>query len=377
MSILSGSLAERIQPAVVFHDTYTIQKILTEYAEQYPIHSIQVIATNGEVLSTIHHHQNALPFIQYLLDWLYFREPVTVQIQHQHQHQHQHQQQQQQQQQQNFGQLVVYGNASAHVSFFYTILLALTISFILLLALLFWSANAVYRHLMKAVNPLVQTTQTISTNKNYQLHLPSSEISEFQEINRVIKELLDKIEASTRALQHENHQFSYQARHDGLTQLPNREYFHQMLAQSFAQGTQDSIALLFIDNDNFKEINDRHGHAAGDAMLLEMAKRLRQSLHQHDFVSRLGGDEFAIIVKNIEDHHDLIRISENSLHCCRQPLIFNHHPIYFSFSIGIALAQSASSPEMLINNADMAMYKAKQLAQHWYIFTEHGHTAKG
>lgn len=107
---------------MVFHDTYTIQKILTEYAEQYPIHSIQVIATNGEVLSTIHHHQNALPFIQYLLDWLYFREPVTVEIQHQ---------------QQNFGQLVVYGNASTHVSFFYTILLALTISFILLLALLF------------------------------------------------------------------------------------------------------------------------------------------------------------------------------------------------------------------------------------------------
>ncbi|QIZ60465.1 diguanylate cyclase [Acinetobacter indicus] len=362
LSILSGSLAERIQPAVVFHDTYTIQKILAEYAEQYPIHSIQVIVTNGEVLSTIHHHQNALPFIQYLLDWLYFREPVTVEIQHQ---------------QQNFGQLVVYGNASTHVSFFYTILLALTISFILLLALLFWSANAVYRHLMKAVNPLVQTTQTISTNKNYQLRLPSSEISEFQEINRVVNELLDKIEASTRALQHENHQLSHQARHDGLTQLPNREYFHQMLAQSFAQGTQDSIALLFIDNDNFKEINDRHGHAAGDAVLLEMAKRLRQALNQHDFVSRLGGDEFAIIVKNIEDHHDLIRISENLLHCCRQPLIFNHHPIYFSFSIGIALAQSASSPEMLINNADMAMYKAKQLAQHWYIFAEHGRMAKG
>lgn len=70
-----------------------------------------------------------------------------------------------------------------------------------------------------------------------------------------------------------------------------------MLAQSFAQGTQDSIALLFIDNDNFKEINDRHGHAAGDAVLLEMAKRLRQALNQHDFVSRLSGDEFAIIVK--------------------------------------------------------------------------------
>ncbi|WP_228278746.1 hypothetical protein [Acinetobacter indicus] len=60
---------------------------------------------------------------------------------------------------------------------------------------------------MKAVNPLVQTTQTISTNKNYQLRLPSSEISEFQEINRVVNELLDKIQASTRALQHENHQF--------------------------------------------------------------------------------------------------------------------------------------------------------------------------
>lgn len=287
---------------------------------------------------------------------------MTVEIQHQ---------------QQNFGQLVVYGNASTHVSFFYTILLALTISFILLLALLFWSANAVYRHLMKAVNRLVQTTQTISTNKNYQLRLPSSEISEFQEINRVVNELLDKIKVSTRVLQHENHQLSHQARHDGLTQLPNREYFHQMLAQSFAQGTQDSIALLFIDNDNFKEINDRHGHAAGDAVLLEMAKRLRQALNQHDFVSRLGGDEFAIIVKNIEDHHDLIRISENLLYCCRQPLIFNHHPIYFSFSIGIALAQSASSPEMLINNADMAMYKAKQLAQHWYIFAEHGRMAKG
>jgi diguanylate cyclase (GGDEF)-like protein len=126
-------------------------------------------------------------------------------------------------------------------------------------------------------------------------------------------------------------------------------------------------ALFFIDNNNFKDINDQYGHLAGDAVLQEMANRLKTSLRQDDFIARLGGDEFAILIRNISKTEHLAKISENLLKCCEQPLQFEQHEIHFSFSIGIASTEQAHSPEDLITAADSAMYKAKTLQQGWYF----------
>ena len=352
LHILSEALGERIQPAVVFKDQITIAQILAEYSEQYPIRSIQVLDNQNRSLAQVKHPESPTFSSQVVLDHLFFNQPATINIQHD---------------QENYGKLIVYGNSSALVSFFYKLLLGLALGFLMMLAVLFWSVSTLYQHLMRSLQPIVETAQMISEEKNYQLRLADSDIQEFQELNIAFNELLEKIHTSSQQLQTENIKLSHQAHHDELTQLPNRHYFYQTLFNLFDSKHREHIALFFIDNNNFKDINDQYGHLAGDAVLQEMAKRLKSNLRQHDFITRLGGDEFAIIVHNIQQPQQLASICEHLLSCSKAPLIFEKAEIHFSFSIGIAFAKNAASPEELITQADSAMYRAKTLPHHWFI----------
>ncbi|SPL71755.1 putative diguanylate cyclase YdaM [Acinetobacter stercoris] len=106
----------------------------------------------------------------------------------------------------------------------------------------------------------------------------------------------------------------------------------------------------------------------GDEVLKEMANRLNSRTRKDDFVARLGGDEFAIILNSITKVDQLIVFAENLIKCCETPLYYQDLSIQFSFSLGIALSDNASSPEDLISQANQAMYKAKTLQHHWYIY---------
>lgn len=177
LHILSEALGERIQPAVVFKDQITIAQILAEYSEQYPIRSIQVLDNQNRSLAQIKHTENPTFSSQVILDHLFFNQPATINIQHD---------------QENYGKLIVYGNSSALVSFFYKLLLGLALGFLMMLAVLFWSVSTLYQHLMKSLQPIVETAQMISEEKNYQLRLADSDIQEFQELNIAFNELLEK-----------------------------------------------------------------------------------------------------------------------------------------------------------------------------------------
>ena len=355
LNILSTALLERIQPAVVFQDITTLNSILKEYADLYPIRAIEIRDRQNQIIISV--DQPASMFsTQNALDRLFFHEPMQLQIQHH---------------QQVYGTMTVYGNSSSFVSFFHNIVLGLGFGFCILLLIHSVSVRLVYQHIIKSLRPSLDTAKKISQTKNYQLRLPYSDIKEFQEVNTIVNELLQKIELSNLQLQNENDQLSHQAHHDGLTQLPNRYFFHQALSQLFSHSSyKDTTVLLFIDNNNFKQINDQYGHLAGDEVLKEMAHRIRQHLRHDDFIARLGGDEFAILLHKIQDETAAIRISQNLLKCCEAPLMYQDTKIYFSFSIGIAFAKHAQSPEALIIQADQAMYQAKVLPEHWSISTQ-------
>lgn len=352
INVLSHALSERIQPAVVFNDKVTINKILKEYSTHYPIRSIRVLDEHDHEISSITPQQNSVSPTTNLLDRIFFNVPVTVPIQHN---------------QQYYGKLIVFGNSSNLVNFFNHILIGLLIGSLLVLTLLFIFVRFIYQYLMSSITPVVDTARKIDQTKDYKLRLPSSPIKEIQEINIVFNELLTKVQDSNQQLQIENDMLAHQAKHDALTQLPNRTYFYQKLLQLFNQKTEENTALLFIDNNNFKVINDKFGHQAGDAVLKEMAQRLKDNLRSDDFIARLGGDEFAILIKNVKHSKDLEKISKHLLNCCNHPLHYDKTEIYFSFSIGIALFSGANSPEDLISAADNAMYKAKMMHQHWYL----------
>lgn len=169
------------------------------------------------------------------------------------------------------------------------------------------------------------------------------------------------------------HQLLHQARHDSLTDLPNRRWFMEQLEMAIqgAQRAQAGIAVLFLDLDGFKLVNDSLGHSAGDDLLREVSCRLRRQLRPCDRLARLGGDEFAVLVEGIRDPHDASTIAQRLLDTLTDPIVIRDHEVTISASIGITVwisSQQRALPEELIQQADLAMYQAKSEGKGRYTF---------
>ena len=153
------------------------------------------------------------------------------------------------------------------------------------------------------------------------------------------------------------------AHHDALTDLPNRVLFSDRLDQALAQVQRNftGLAIMFIDLDKFKPINDTLGHAVGDLMLKETATRLRACVRSADTVGRIGGDEFVVLLPMISHQQDALRVAEKIRHALNQPFELVGHCLSISSSIGVAIAPEHGMDEIeLAKHADMAMYHAKE-----------------
>ncbi|MBA3025357.1 MAG: EAL domain-containing protein [Sulfurimonas sp.] len=174
-------------------------------------------------------------------------------------------------------------------------------------------------------------------------------------------DITQTIEAE-RKLQEQSQQLQHQAQHDTLTDLPNRTLFKDRLSQAIisSKRNEKTFALLFIDLDQFKKINDSLGHHIGDEVLIEASKRLKENLREEDTLARLGGDEFTIILKDIKNIQDVSNISQKIVQAIKEPMKIHGHTLYVSSSIGISLyPQDSLNAHDLIKYADTAMYKAK------------------
>lgn len=159
---------------------------------------------------------------------------------------------------------------------------------------------------------------------------------------------------------------SYQANHDPLTRLPNRTLFHERLSRAVARAhrNQSLVALLFIDLDHFKEVNDTLGHLAGDMLLQQVAERLTGATRQGDTVARLAGDEFTVILEDVQDPRDAAVVAHKILHMLVEQFDLAGHVAHISSSIGVALYPvDAGDSQTLIKLADAAMYRAKHLGR--------------
>jgi len=152
-------------------------------------------------------------------------------------------------------------------------------------------------------------------------------------------------------------QMREQADTDQLTGLANRRVFLTALDEELA--ATDTGALVFLDLDNFKEVNDSLGHAAGDALLVDIADRLRQVTREGDLVARLGGDEFTILLRGVTDPHELERIISRISACLREPLVFDQHAVPARASVG-GIWLDGDEAESVLLRADAAMYRAKR-----------------
>ncbi len=158
-------------------------------------------------------------------------------------------------------------------------------------------------------------------------------------------------------------QVSHMAHHDSLTGLPNRALFLDRLEQAILRSTRDQtrFALLFIDLDRFKDINDQHGHSVGDEVLKACCNRMLGSIRGSDSVGRIGGDEFVILLDHVGDTEGILEIAKKIQEAIALPV--NHHGIKLNISVSIGIAvfpDDAKDDGNLLNRADLAMYQAKQ-----------------
>jgi diguanylate cyclase (GGDEF)-like protein/PAS domain S-box-containing protein len=161
------------------------------------------------------------------------------------------------------------------------------------------------------------------------------------------------------------------AHHDALTDLPNRLLFHDRLKMAIrrADRTERGVALLFIDLDGFKKINDECGHTIGDAILIEVAKRLKQAVRDEDTVARFGGDEFTILVTGASQQSDAAVIAVKIMDSISQPIEVQGREFSLTVSIGIGIyPDDASTPDELIMKADTAMYDIKYSGCNDFLF---------
>ena len=180
-------------------------------------------------------------------------------------------------------------------------------------------------------------------------------------------------------LEEQKSRLNKMAFYDSLTNLPNRRLFSDRLQQAMnlSQRNGKGVALMFMDLDFFKQVNDTHGHETGDKILIECSKRLKSSIRKIDTVSRLGGDEFTIIIEQFENRNAVVDIVQNILNVISKPFHVDGKDFYMTTSIGISIYPGdGDTMTDLIKNADIAMYQAKELGRNSYSFYNQEMTKK-
>jgi len=166
-------------------------------------------------------------------------------------------------------------------------------------------------------------------------------------------------------------ELEFQATHDALTQLPNRYLLFDRLKHAIqkAQRHQNQVALLFLDLDDFKKVNDGYGHSTGDMLLIKVVERLKMSGRAEDTLARLGGDEFVVVLENLSDITVAATVAQKILEALKPSFLLNGHDLFVGGSLGISLyPKDGDDPETLLKNADTAMYRAKETGRNRFQF---------
>jgi diguanylate cyclase (GGDEF)-like protein/PAS domain S-box-containing protein len=166
--------------------------------------------------------------------------------------------------------------------------------------------------------------------------------------------------AAEQALQASQRELEAMARVDSLTGLANRRQFDERLALTRSQRRRQAIALMYMDIDHFKQVNDRHGHAAGDVVLRVFGQRLAACVRRGDLAARLGGDEFVVLVEDAVTPADAEAIARKLIETMAEGIVFDRTPLHVTTSIGIAFCPDASAAQALTSAADAALYAAKE-----------------
>ena len=194
---------------------------------------------------------------------------------------------------------------------------------------------------------------------------------QLEDLTTSLRATTEDLHRKAEDLERNGKQIAHMARHDALTGLSNRIIFSERIDEAIARYRRDApFALLYLDLDHFKDVNDTLGHGAGDQLLCITAERIAGCLRAHDTIARLGGDEFAVILADTANPEFIAQAAERLIADVSQPLIIDDQCVTVGVSIGIALPSDGMTVETLLKEADLALYEAKRAGRHTYRFFE-------
>ena len=356
LDLVARTLAYSTEAATLFADAATATEILTQIAEREHLVSATLVTRDGRTLA----HYAARPQTPgerfgALAGRLVFPQQTRADITHDRQ---------------TLGEITLRGDGSVFVGFFLKVFAVVLASLALAMFAARRMARRMEQHIVRQLDTLASFAHATRLNQAFERRLPAFDVIEFDELGQDFNALFGEIEARNAELlarqnnlEQANASLSHLALHDSLTGLANRARFDARLRHALdeARRSGGQLGLLYLDNDRFKSINDRYGHAAGDALLVEVAQRIRGAIRDSDLVARLGGDEFTVLLAPLREPADAAHVADKILAAMAEPLVLTPETtIVPGVSIGIAIfPDHAASAEQLLRAADHALYRAK------------------
>ncbi|MEO8490918.1 diguanylate cyclase [Pseudomonas sp.] len=353
LHLIARSINYTVEAAVVFNDSAAATEALSLIASTEEVAQADVFDASGKLLAHWERPDTGmLSRVELELARTLLEQPIIQPILHQGQ---------------TIGSIHIVGHGGSLLRF----LLSGLAGILICTALSAWVALHLARRLLRGITGPLQRLAAVAhaarSERDFDQRVPPAQIAELDSLGSDFNALLGEMEAWQSHLQSENETLAHQASHDSLTGLPNRAFFEGRLIRALrsAAKVNGRVAVLFLDSDRFKHINDNFGHAAGDAVLVAVAERVRAQLRDDDLVARLGGDEFAILLTPLHKPEDAQRIADKIIASMDVPIpLPGNTQVLTSLSIGIATyPEHGATPGTLLNAADAAMYQAKRSSQ--------------
>ncbi|MFJ4068015.1 diguanylate cyclase domain-containing protein [Pseudomonas sp. NPDC089996] len=350
LHLIARSINYTVEAAVVFDDSAAANEALELIARTEEVADAKVFNNDGDQLA---HWQRSdvgvLAHLEAQVATALLGEPINLPIMHQ---------------QQKVGHIELIGQGRSLLLFLLSGLGGILFCTLLSAFVALYLSRRLLGDIVRPLRGLASVAHAARRERSFDRRVPEAPIAELNELGNDFNALLDELEVWHSHLQSENATLAHQASHDSLTGLPNRAFFEGRLSRSLrnAARQQDHLAVLFLDSDHFKQINDSLGHAVGDEVLINVADRVRAQLREHDLVARLGGDEFAVLLTPLHSRQDAERIAEKIIASMQLPVLLDGgESLTTSLSVGIAYyPDDGSDPASLLNAADAAMYQAKR-----------------
>ncbi|WP_395490352.1 diguanylate cyclase DgcN [Cedecea davisae] len=347
LELLAVTVSHSLEAAVVFRDGAAANETLTVLGKQGQFTAAKVVDAEGKELT---HWQMEKSTQRDMVGglvtrWLY-PHPIKQPILHNGK---------------IIGEMRLIGADATVTLFVWLSLAVLTACTLLASAIALGISRHLHRDIDVALQNITDVVHDVRSNRNFSRRVPPERIEEFHLFAQDFNSLLDEMEEWQRQLQLKNASLQKTALQDPLTGLANRAAFRNALDKLIEDADSlHNTALLFMDGDNFKFINDTWGHAAGDAVLIEVAKRLLTFASTRHLAFRLGGDEFAMLLHAVDSDAQASTVLNQLKEVVEQPILLpGNHWITMTLSVGVALAKNIHSAENLMETADRNMYIQK------------------